>query len=297
MNDRILHKLNLTKKLLLAAVASLAIAIPIAFGLFHATPGRAQESTATSNLSAPAFSSVSIKSYESAGPERTQMMFSLKDGSFVAHGVTLEKVIQLAYHVQEAQISAPRDLLNNMKFDIEAKLDPSFVAGMPQQPSGDKNFDDQAMLKSLLADRFKLVTHYETSTLTAYDLVTDEGGSKLQSTGNEIRMMRLGRGELTTTGSPLELLTEQLSARLGRPVVDKTGLKGTFAFNLHWTPDAAEQENLKQSGEPAVPKPTEDSNGPTLMTALQEELGLKLVSHTERVQMLVIDHAEIPTEN
>jgi len=297
MNDRISLKLDFARKALLTLAAVLAIAVPITFGLFTATPSRAQSQAATSNLSAPVFSSVSIKAHESADPMRTKMMFSLMDGSFVANGVTLQRLIQMAYRVQDAQISGGRDLLNKTKFDIEAKLDPSFVAAMHQQTSGGKNFDDRAMLKSLLADRFKLVAHSEAQTVDAYDLVADESGAKLQPVGEQPRMMHLGPGELTSSGAPVELLAAQLSARLGLPVVDKTGLKGNYAFNLHWTPDKKQDEALEQSGEPVAPEPPADSNGPSLLTALQEQLGLKLEPQTEPVQMLVIDHVEAPAEN
>jgi uncharacterized protein (TIGR03435 family) len=297
MNDRISLKLDFARKALLTLAAILAIAVPITFGLFTATPSRAQSQAATSNLSAPVFSSVSIKAHESADPMRTKMMFSLMDGSFVANGVTLQRLVQMAYRVQDAQISGGRDLLNKTKFDIEAKLDPSFVAAMHQQTSGGKNFDDRAMLKSLLADRFKLVAHSEAQTVDAYDLVADESGAKLQPVGEQPRMMHLGPGELTSSGAPVELLAAQLSARLGLPVVDKTGLKGNYAFNLHWTPDKKQDEALEQSGEPVAPEPPADSNGPSLLTALQEQLGLKLEPQTEPVQMLVIDHVEAPAEN
>ena len=297
MNDRISLKLDFARKALLTLAAILAIAVPITFGLFTATPSRAQSQAATSNLSAPVFSSVSIKAHESADPMRTKMMFSLMDGSFVANGVTLQRLIQMAYRVQDAQISGGRDLLNKTKFDIEAKLDPSFVAAMHQQTSGGKNFDDRAMLKSLLADRFKLVAHSEAQTVDAYDLVADESGAKLQPVGEQLRMMHLGPGELTSSGAPVELLAAQLSARLGLPVVDKTGLKGNYAFNLHWTPDKKQDEALEQSGEPVAPEPPAESNGPSLLTALQEQLGLKLEPQTEPVQMLVIDHVEAPAEN
>ena len=297
MSDRMLHKLDLVRKLLLTTAAFLAIAVPITFGLFHTTSSQAQAQAASSNLPAPAFSSVSIKLPESADPMRAKMMFSLMDGSFVANGVTLERLIEMAYHVQVAQISGPQDLLNKPKFDIEAKLDPSSVAAMGQQTSGGKNFDDQAMLKSLLADRFKLVMHSEARTVPAYDLVTDEGGAKLQPTGEAPRMMHFGPGELTSSGAPLELLAAQLSARLGVPVVDKTGLNGNYAFNLRWTPDPSETEKLKASGEPVAPEPPADASGPSLATALQAQLGLKLQPNTEPVQVLVIDHAEVPSEN
>jgi uncharacterized protein (TIGR03435 family) len=95
----------------------------------------------------------------------------------------------------------------------------------------------------------------------------------------------------------VELLAAQLSSRLGLPVVDKTGLKGNYAFNLHWTPDKMQDEALEQSGEPVAPEPPTDSNGPSLLTALQEQLGLKLEPQTEPIQMLVIDHVEAPAEN
>jgi uncharacterized protein (TIGR03435 family) len=203
----------------------------------------------------------------------------------------------MAYQVQEAQISGPNDFLNKTKFDIEAKLAPSYVAAMHQQIPNGKNFDNRAMLKSLLADQFKLATHFETRTLPADDLVVGEDGAKLQPSGSEPRMTQLGRGELISSSAPLELLVAQLSARLGRPVVDKTGLKGNYAFNLHWTPDPSEDERLKQSGEPVAPESPTDSNGPSLMTALQEQLGLKLQPQTEPVKVFVIDHAEQPSEN
>jgi uncharacterized protein (TIGR03435 family) len=94
----------------------------------------------------------------------------------------------------------------------------------------------------------------------------------------------------------LDLLAAQLSARLGRPVIDKTGLKGNYAFNLRWTPDPFEAENLKKSGDMVAPEPA-DSNGPSLARAVQDQLGLKLQPNTEPVQVLVIDHAEQPAEN
>ena len=297
MNDRILHNLGLARKFLLTVAAALAIAVPVTFGLFNATSGHAQSQAAHSTLTAPVFSSVSVKPNESADVMQTKMMFSLEDGSFVARGVTLQRLIQMAYHIQDSQISGGPEWLNTAKFDVDAKLDPSFVAAMHQQSSGHKNFDDQPILKALLASQFKLAMHSEARTVAAYDLVADEKGMKLQPSGNDPHRIRLGHGELIATGAPLDLLAEQLSARLGRPVVDKTGLKGDYAFNLRWAPDPSEDERLKQSGEPVAPEPRTDSNGPSLLTALQEQLGLKLQPQTEPVQVCVIDHAEQPSEN
>jgi len=292
MTDRILHKLDFARKALLTVAATLAIAIPVTFGLFNATASRAQSQAESAGSLAPVYSSVSVKpSAIPNGDNRTQMMFSLKDGSFMARGVTLQRLIEMAYHVPAAQISGPQDLLNKTKFDVDAKLAPQYV----QQMSEHKGGEDQSMLRSILADQFKLVAHSEAQKLPAYDLVADPSGPKLQASDGRASMFHLGRGELSSTGAPLELLAAQLSARLGKPVVDKTGLKGVYSFYLHWTPDPSEDELLKQSGEPLFPEPPAEANGPTLTNALQEQLGLKLVPQNEPVQVLVVDHAELPS--
>lgn len=295
MSHRMLRNLDFARKGLLTAAAVLAIAIPLAVGVFNATPSRAQSQDAGASLPAPVFSSVSVKPSEPAlaNAKNTRLMFSLADGSFVAQGVTLRLLIQMAYQVQDAQISGGLDLLNKSKFDVDAKFDAAYIAAMHQQKDY-KDFEPRPALKSLLASQFKLAAHFETRNLEAYDLVADEGGAKLQASGTEPRMVRLGRGELSSSGAPLELLLTQLSARLGRPVVDKTGLKGDYAFNLRWTPDPSEDEHLRQAGQFVAPEPPVESNGPSLTTALQEQLGLRLEPKTEPVQVLVIDHAELP---
>jgi uncharacterized protein (TIGR03435 family) len=294
MNDHNSHNLGFARKLLLITAATLAIAVPVIIG--QATPGRAQSQAATSNLPTPVFSSVSIKLSETTPDEhhKLQMMFNLMDGRFMARGVTLQRLIQMAYRVQEAQIARGPDWINTAMFDVDAKLDPSFVAAMHQQASEHKELGDQGALMTLLADRFKLALHNENRTLLAYDLVVASGGPKLQEIEG-IRTMHFGPGELSSQGTPMDLFAAQLSERLGRPVVDKTGLKGSYEFNLHWTPERSEQERMKAAGEPVPEVAPADSNGPSLFTALGEQLGLKLEPHTEPVQVLVIDHAESPT--
>jgi bla regulator protein blaR1 len=322
MNDRISLKLDFARKALLTLAAILAIAVPITFGLLHPSPDWAQSQLGTTTVSAPVFSSVSIRPSQSPADSlnRSKMMFSLKDGSFMAKGVSLQRLIQMAYHLQDSQISGGPDWLNSARFDIEAKLDDSYVATMHQQTTGHKNFDDQAMLKALLSNRFKVSLHPQTQTVPAYDLVVDEGGPKLQQVDG-IRMMHMERGELTSSGTPIEFLAQQLSLRLGQAVIDKTGLKGTYAFNLHWTPDAAEDQRLEQGGEgvrqlvtirstdpsdgqrvklhaeQAVRTQSPNATAPPLFAALQDQLGLKLEPQTEPIQILVIDHAEAPAEN
>jgi bla regulator protein blaR1 len=294
MNDRILHNLGFTRKLLLTIAAALAIAIPVTFGLLTATPSRAQSQAASSNLQGPVYSSVSIKPSKPAAGElyRAKMMVNLPDGRFTARDITLQRLIQLAYHIQDSLLVGGPDWVNTAKFDIDAKLDPSVVAAMHKQMAEHNSGD----LKVLLADKFKLAVHSENRILPAYDLVVDSGHPKLQEVDG-IRIMLMQPGQLISQGTPIDLFAAQLSMRLGRPVVDKTGLNGSYAFNLHWTPASDELERLKQGGEEQAVPQTADPNGPSLITALQEQLGLKLEPQTESVQVLVIDHAEAPSEN
>jgi bla regulator protein BlaR1 len=294
MTDRISHKLDFARKALLAVAATLAIAIPVTFGLLHATPGRAQSQAANPDLQAPVYSSVSIKSSESVPNElnRSKMMVNLKDGSFVAKGVTLQRLIQLAYRVQDAQLSGGPDWLNTARFDIDAKLDPSMVAPLHKQMAEHNGGD----LKALLADQFKLTVHSESRTVPAFDLLVDSGAPKLQEVDG-VRIMHMEPGQLISQGTPIDLFAAQLSMRLGRPVIDKTGLKGSYAFNLHWTPNPSELERLKQGGEEQPVASALLPEGPSLSSALQEQLGLKLVPHNETVPVLVIDHAEEPASN
>jgi bla regulator protein BlaR1 len=294
MSHRMLHNLDFARKALLASAAVLAIAIPVTIGLLHATPTQAQSSDAT----APVFSSVSVKAAQSSGNESNhfQAMFSLRDGSFSARGITLERLIQDAYHVQDSQVSGGPDWLKTATFDVDAKFDPQFVAAMQQGVDDHKDFDNQTMLKALLANQFKLATHTKSQTLPVYDLVVDSGGAKLQA-ATGMRMMRMGPGDLSSSGTPIEFLVQQLAVRLGQPVIDKTGLKGTYTYTLHWTPDPNEAQHVKQAGLPEPDPPSTDPNGPSLVTAVQEQLGLKLEPQTAAVPVMVIDHAEAPAEN
>ncbi len=115
-----------------------------------------------------------------------------------------------------------------------------------------------------------------------YDLVLAKGGSKLQPTRANGKSVGIGRNHFNGQGLTLTLIAEQLSEIAGRIVVDKTGLTGRYDLKLQWTPDNA---------------PETDNSAPSLFTAIQEQLGLKLESSKEPVPVLVIDHIERPSEN
>ena len=149
------------------------------------------------------------------------------------------------------------------------------------------------MLQSVLAGRFHMVSHFETKELAAYALVISKTGRKLTEIQprllpgglkdpGEINMRRT---EITAAGADmlnLLHLLHVLQSQVGRPVVDRTGLTGHYNFVLKWTPD-------QDSASPDA--------GPSIFTAIQEQLGLKLEPVKAPIQILVVDHIERPSEN
>jgi bla regulator protein blaR1 len=111
-------------------------------------------------------------------------------------------------------------------------------------------------------------------------------------------MMRMGRGSVEGQGVPLDVLIRAISGQLGRPVIDRTGLSGNFDIKLQWTPDPGQAPRPFGDAPPAgVEPPPSDPNGPSIFTALQEQLGLRLESQKGPVDLLVIDRVEKPSEN
>ncbi len=158
------------------------------------------------------------------------------------------------------------------------------------------------MLRTLLLDRFKLAVHRETKALPGCALVVAKTGAKLRESaieeGSDEKPLFTGRrGDLTAERVTITQLAETLSRTLSSPVLDMTGIKGVFELHLRWTPD--ENPLMKkpaESGEALAP--TEGADAPTIFTALQEQLGLKLEVRKIPVEILVIDHVErAPSEN
>jgi len=239
--------------------------------------------------------------------ERRIMFRPMLGGRFVAENATVRILIQLAYGVQPFQISGGPAWLDTDHYDIEAKA-PSNI-----------NFDLMPpYLESLLEDRFQLKIHRETKELPIYALVVAKGGSKLQEAkaGNCFvpdpakpaplpepgKVLPTPCGgffvtQNTMNGASIKLATvgQNLSNRLGRPVVDKTGLTGTYDIHLEWTPDPGLGGGPGPGG-PPVPE-SSDSSGPSIFTAIQEQLGLRLDSQKGPVETIVIDHVEKASEN
>jgi len=221
--------------------------------------------------------SFDVASIKPASPDEAP--FSGEDGRnglLKMWNVSLKRCIRYAYTIPEDQILEGPKWIDELRYDIVAKAD---------HPAGEPEL--LTMLQPLLADRFRLQLHHETRTLSGYTLTVAKGGIKAtpadpsaHSGGNS------GRGFIDSTASQLSGLTIRLSALLGRPVVDMTGDHRKFDFHLRWTPDDT------QTGEDSAAP-----DRPSLFTALQEQLGLKLGSGKVSADVLVVDHAELPTDN
>ncbi|HVZ84526.1 MAG TPA: TIGR03435 family protein, partial [Terracidiphilus sp.] len=137
-------------------------------------------------------------------------------------------------------------------------------------------------LQTLLAERFHLALHRETRTIQAYVLETGKGGAKFEKDDGGEGKTDAGHGRLNARNTSMDHLAEVLSRGMDLPVVNRTGLEGVFKLKLEWTPE-------KELSRPNA--------GPSIFTAIQEQLGLRLRSAKAPVEVLVIDRAEKPTEN
>jgi len=309
MTQGVTNKLSFGRKVLLAAAGMLAVAGPIAFGLMNAPPSRAQSPAATTTP-APSFDVASIKpDHSGTGFFRIKM----EPGRFVANNATVRFLLQYAYRVKDAQIVGAPGWIDSEHYDIEAKTDDSSADAQRKLTSDEQGAQLRLMLQSLLADRFKLTLHHDTKELPIYTLVVAKNGPKLHESAatpddpaplrpptpdgpqprNSMRMM--GRGNLSINAGSLDMFAELLSHQLGLLIVNKTGLKGIYDFTLKWTPD--EGQGQMPGGPPGDAPPPADASGPTIFTALQEQLGLKLESQKGPVDTIVIDHVERPSEN
>ncbi len=230
-------------------------------------------------------------------------------GGFRSSGTTLKMLVTQAYDVRDFQISGGPGWITSDRYDINAKAERGDSDAPPPDP---RNMSDDQMrtmrqqmqerLRGLLAERFQLIIHRETRELPVYALVVAKNGPKMKQSefkaGERRRMMRMGRGLMTGEGVPLDMMTNVLSNQLGRPVIDRTGLTGPFDIKLEWTPDPGQAGGPFGGPPPSVDGlPAPDPNGPTLFTAIQEQLGLRLESTKGPVDVIVIDKVEKPSEN
>ena len=221
---------------------------------------------------APTFEVASVK----PSPPGHSPITSLSDygtGQFAATNISLQLLLQIAYGVANYQITSAPSWRDEQRYDILAKPEDG-VRLTPDQL--------RPRLQQLLEQRFKLAVHRGMKNFDCYVLVVAKGGPKLEKANSDPSGRGIGYpGGLRLPNSSMDGLASMLVSPAGRPVVDKTGITGTYDIVLDYARDGDTNASL-----------------PSLFTALQEQLGLKLEARKLPLEMLVIDHVErIPTEN
>jgi uncharacterized protein (TIGR03435 family) len=268
---------------------------------------------ATLFAQAPANPSFEVASVKRNTSGTTQIAVNVSPGGrFTVANMPLRTLIMNAYQLQSSQLISAPDWIATERFDIVAKMaeDTNSAQGAARP------WDTRLMLRPLLAERFRLEVHNEQRELAIYALVVARkdgqlGASLRRSNIDCVALaatappapqppnadrptcgMRLGPGRLTAGAIPLSQFTNALAPFLERIVINRTELAGNFDIDLSWTP-----EQVAQGPPPpgAPPLPASDPNGPSIFTAVQEQLGLKLESTNGSVDVLVIDHVEQPT--
>jgi uncharacterized protein (TIGR03435 family) len=318
------RKVGFAGELLFAVVGMAAVAMPIVLGFVSAPRVRAQSAQASHAADAPlpSFEVASIKQDHSGTHNR---FFRLGDPSrFVTTNMPAKDLIEYAYNVKPFQVSGGPGWIDSEGFDIEAKVEDSLVAELQKLPRDQQTDQFRLMLRSLLADRFKLTLSRDTKDLPIFALVVAKGGTKLKevaptdpqaspapapppppgpgngppSPGRGGLMMMMGPGGVATLSAntvPIDNLVAMLARQLDRQVLDQTGLKGVYSFTLKFTSDTG------LGGGPLPPSPdsasSPDTGGTSIFTAIQDQLGLKLESTKGPVETYVIEHIEEPSEN
>jgi len=234
---------------------------------------------ARAQTSAPGFEVATIRPAAPSPDGHTHINYPSGD-RFSAANITLLALMQWAWDMPAKQILDGPPWLASTRFDIQAKSDTGEESR--NLTSNQERELKRRMVQALLADRCHLTLHQETRTLAAYDLILAKGGSKLQTSQSSDKSIGTGRTYFKGEGLTMTLIAEELSQIAGRVVIDKTGLTDRYDVKLQWTPDDA---------------PVTDDSAPSLFTAIQEQLGLKLEPAKEATPVLVIDHVDAPTPN
>jgi bla regulator protein BlaR1 len=274
MTPRITHKLNLAKKMLLAAAATATVLAPIAIASLFAIPTGTLAQTQGAH--GATFQSVTIRADE---PSLLNVMIGVGPGRFNARGYTLRELIAWGYDVQGSLISGPAAL--DAKYSVDATAPGAFTEANYTAIDAAR-----AMVRTMLEEQFQLQVHHRAQSVSVYVLSAGGANVLMKAASPTEPGPGIALGPTSIGGGALRMddFVEALSQRLGHPILDQTGLKQTYDFNLDWkvnaTPPAA--------GNPGGPSPD------VLASALQSQLGLSLQPATAPAEMLIVDHVALP---
>jgi uncharacterized protein (TIGR03435 family) len=262
----------------------------------------------------PAYDVVSIKPAKPSGSAGGNGLFG-NGIEYTADGLransTVMSLIQSAYGMDADRISGAPSWVTSEKFSIDAKMESSVADDLNKLSPDERDAMRQRMLQALLADRFKLAVRSESKQLPVYELAIAKSGLKIQEAkpgdtyadgvkggngkglGGDLMVGFGSAGMVRAQGIEIGTFVQGLSKYLGRPVVDKTGLIGRYDFTLHYAPDAKPHAASGSATDDAATDPA----GPSIFTAMQEQLGLKLEAKKDPLATIVIEHVERPAGN
>jgi len=238
----------------------------------------------TTAAALPSFEVASIKpNHSGSGNSGTNW----QNASFTAENVTTMQLLASAFHVHDYQVVNAPKWVNDTKYDVAAKSDAAVqdISAKEQQ----KLFE--LRLQALLAERCKLRFHREIKTLPVYELITAKSGPRLHESAAEDSGTSSNDKQFKATAITMEQLAESLSGHFSRTVLDKTGLTGKYDFTLNYASD--QDQAAPGYGQNAA----QPDAGPSIFTAMQDQLGLKLVAAKGPVEVIVIDSIESPSPN
>jgi uncharacterized protein (TIGR03435 family) len=284
-------KLNhMSNTIIKARIVAIAVVLATVLPL-HGSPqddaGASRPMAADAN---PVFIVATIKPSD---PHNTNWALGTRGAHFFSTNTNVDDLISFAYGVHAKQIVGGPAWLVTDKFDTE---------GVPAVEGKPNRKQLESMVKGLLADRFRLVVHYDKRELAVYALTVGKNGPKLtRSVALANASSGYGFGPLGTMKVMNMTMAAFSSAMqrtvLDKPMVDQTALTDRYDFTLKWTPDDSQFIQLRGTGI-NVPSGADDPNAPPgLYTAIQEQLGLKLEPVKALADVIVIDHAERPSAN
>lgn len=227
---------------------------------------------------------VSIRPHQTSGDGGLGVWWRTTPDGFATRGDTVDSFVLKAYGLtMSSQISGLPKWCESETFDVDAKMDEETTEALKKLSPKERMEQGEQMMRQLLADRFQLKVHHEMRELPIYALVIVKGGPKLtEAPANEVGGGSYGSNGMALRSARIASLADILSGKVGRLVVDKTGLTGLYDMTLKWTPDG---------------QPESADSGPSIFTALEEQLGLKLVPAKAPVDTVVVDHVEKPSAN
>jgi bla regulator protein BlaR1 len=278
---------TLRGKVMLAAAGLAAVSIPFAIGIVRAQ-----------TLPPPPAYSYEVVSIHPSAPGQTRTGFGLGPGGGLRTiNTSVINLLAFAYNVRDYQFVGAPGWASSEHFDVILTPDRPETAVGPDSSLKDamaSQSRNQQRLQAVLRDRFGLVVRTENRELPIYALVTAKGGPKLSihpEGGSPAHFLGNGNGHIDANGAVMSMLTNHLSYDLGRPVIDETGLTGQYDFKLDWTPDL--NPTISDAAEPSNTAAT----GPSIFTALTDQLGLRLQSTKGPVVVYVIEKIQPPSEN